>query len=413
MNTPSNVLTNQQSDHFVRLVRTPEDQLAFQQCMATAFSYSMDSASFVPKTSEELAAEPFETWVAGQPASSGYVVHDFDVWFNGHLVRTSGIGGVATLPPARSQGGIRAIFEEQLPDSYRKGYVFSMLFPFSHRFYRKFGYELVQRSHYFTVPLQSLAPFAQALPVTLVTEGAELQAIHDAFGKQCSLSIHRKPNQWHFVSKDPVKAVNFTYKIGDVAFLTIRAMDGEPDTLHVRDLGYSGKEGLRALLGFLYTMRASYEKARLCLPDSVPLADMIPECYEVKDTRSAHGMARIVNVRRALELMPYPGRDGSFTVKVSDAQILDNNHTFRVDYTAGGKEVSVTIEDDAARDHVRVTIDDTAAPDLTVSIQRLTQLVVGSLTLSQALWTDEVECSDPSKFDGLFPRRDIYFDDPF
>ena len=222
-----------------------------------------------------------------------------------------GIGGVATLPPARSQGGIRAIFEEQLPDSYRKGYVLSMLFPFSHRFYRKFGYELVQRSHYYTIPLQSLAPFAQALQVTLVTEGAELQAIHDAFGKQCSLSIHRKPNQWHFVSKDPVKAVNFTYKIGDVAFLTIRAMDGEPDTLHVRDLGYSGKEGLRALLGFLYTMRASYEKARLCLPDSVPLADMIPECYEVKDTRSAHGMARIVNVRRALELMPYPGRDGS------------------------------------------------------------------------------------------------------
>ena len=397
---------NTQHDQFVRMVRTPEDQLAFQQCMATAFSYSMDSAAFQPKTPEELALQPFETWVAGQPASSGYVVHDFDVWFNGKLARTSGIGGVATLPEARSQGGIRAIFEEQLPDSYRKGYVFSMLFPFSHVFYRKFGYELVQRSHVYTVPLQSLSSFSDRsrgcapLPVQLVTDGASLTEIHDAFGRQCSLSIHRKPTQWHFVSRDPVKAVNFTYRIGDKAFVTIRGHEGEEGTLHVRDLGYTDREGLFALLGFLYTMRASYEKALITLPDSVPLTAMVPECYEAKDKVSAHGMARIVNVVRALELMPYPNHPGTFTVKVRDAQIAENDHTFAVKYTAGGESVSVTIADDAV-------------PDLTVSIQRLTQLVTGSLTLSEAMWTGDIECPDPDRFDGLFPHQDIYFDDPF
>jgi len=399
---------NTSLDLNVRLVQSPEDQLAFQQCMATAFSYSFDSEAFVPKTGEELSAQPFETWVAGEPASSGYVVHDFDVWFNGQLVRTSGIGGVSTLPQARSQGGIRAIFETQLPDSYRKGYVFSLLYPFSHVFYRKFGYELGQRSRIYTVPLKSLAPFADKnrgaapLPVIPVTEGASLTEIHDAFGRQCSLSIHRKPAQWHFVSKDPLKAVNFTYRIGDKAFVTIRKHETDEGVLQVRDLAYTDREGLYALLGFLYSMRASYKEAELILPDSVPLTAMVPECYEVQGKLRAYGMSRIVNVQRALELMPYPERTGSFTVRVRDEQIPENDHTFLTEFQPGGGEDGVT-----------VSIADDALPDLSVSIQRLTQLVTGCLTLQEALWTDGICCPDPQKLCGLFPRQDVYFHDPF
>lgn len=387
-------------DKNVRLAVDPEDQLRFQRCMATAFLYSYNGDDFKPRTEEELALQPSETWVSGTPMTSGYVSHDFDVWFDSHLTRATGIGGVSTMPEGRGQGGIRAIFEKQLPDSYEKGYVFSMLFPFSHVFYRKFGYELIQKSRSYRIPIASLKPFVDDAPIVPVFNGMDLKEIHDAFGRKNNLCISRKEKQWHQVSKDPAKDVKYTYKIGEEAFVCFKPVHGkehERMTIRVTDLGYSSMQGLKSIFGFLYSLRAQFNDVSLMLPDSVPMMEMIPECYEVETEVSQHGMARVVNVKKALEMMTYPAREGSFTVKVTDEQIADNNTVFRVDFAGGSACVSTCAE----------------APDLTLSIQRLTQLMIGSLTLDEALWLNHVDCSCPEKFRDIFIHKDIYFDDPF
>ena len=394
------------ADSDVRRILSAEDQKRAEMVDGAAFLYSVDSSTFKAKNPEEMEALPYQLYGAGRPLTSVLYAHDHDVWFDGNLTRSVGIGGVATLPEGRVKGGMRSIFEACLPQWYQQGYVFSTLYPFSHHFYRKFGYELVQKSSYYTVPTASLAPYQNDEPAALVTDPAQLVSIADAFGKRNNLTIRRKPSQWGFVSKDPYKDVRYTYKIGEEAYLTFKVKkkpQGGDYTLNVVDLAFVSPQAFRHLLGFIYTLRAQFDQVEMQLPDSLPMHEMIDECYDVSQKVTQHGMARVINLQKALQLMAYPaGSSGSFTMKVSDPQISQNDGCFKVSF-ADGKAVSVEKQSDA-----------NASADLAVDIQTATRLTIGSLSISEALYLPGgFDCPHPEKISSVFTRRDIYFNDGF
>ena len=384
----------------VRLLTNAEDLLQFNQIQSAAFVYSFDSEGYEYKPH----TGPSEIWGYGNPATSAMVIHDFDTWFDGRLVKTTGVGGVASLPEARGQGGIRDIFAALLPAWRENDVVFSILYPFSHIFYRKFGYELVQRTNCYKVPIESLKGFRCEHPVELVTDAETLKDMYRDFGSRRNLCICRKDAQWGRVSKDPYKAKQYTYRIGDVAFVTFKPIDPEPGkdgyTACCLDVAFRDAASLRSLFGFLYALRAQYSEVTIDLPASVPLMYMIPECYDVNLRVCAKGMARIVNVPRALELMRYPKTSGAFTVQVTDGSLPVNSGCYLVHY-AGGDAISVELADSCED------------PDLAVSVQVLTQLVLGSLTVDEALYLDGVQCPDPERFRDVFVRKDIHFTDGF
>ena len=72
--------------------------------------------------------------------------NDFAVHFDGRLVKMGGIGGVATLPEYRYGGAVKETLRAILKDARENGEVFSSLYPFSHEFYRKAGYESISFS---------------------------------------------------------------------------------------------------------------------------------------------------------------------------------------------------------------------------------------------------------------------------
>lgn len=385
----------------VRLLESADDLLQFNKIEAAAFVSSFDPASFEYKPH----TGPSEIWGFGSPATSAMVIHDFGVWFDGHLVKATGVGGVASLPESRGQGGIREIFAALLPAWREKDVVFSLLYPFSHRFYRQFGFELVQRMHRYSLPMEALAGFRCAEPVELLTGFDSLQKLHRDFGAVHNLYILRKDAQWNHFKKDPFLSRVYTYRVGQNAYVTFRPQDPEPGqdgyTLKVLDLAYLGSAALHSLFGFLYGLRAQYSRVTLELPPSVPLMHMIPECYDVSLSVEARGMARIVHVQRALEQMHYPQESGFFTLQVTDAFLPANSGCYSVRY-ADGHALSVTMDDFGGR------------PDLMVSIQSLTQLVTGSLTLEEALYLPDVTCLvNPARLQGLFPRKDLFFTDGF
>lgn len=384
----------------VRRLESAEDLLQFNKIEAVAFISSFDTAAYEYKPH----TGPSEIWGFGTPATSAMVIHDFDTWFDGHLVKTTGVGGVASLPEARGQGGIREIFAALLPAWREKDVVFSTLYPFSHKFYRKFGYELVQRAHRYKVPMEALAGFRCEHPVELVSDAASLQDMYRAFGSRLNLCICRKDSQWGRVASDPYKAKQYTYRIGDVAYVTFKPLESEPYengyVAYCYDVAFRDAAALRSLLGFLYSLRAQYCKIAIQLPASVPLTHMISECYDVEHEVSPKGMARIVNVPRALELMRYPQASGAFSVRVTDPMLPVNSGCYLVQY-AGGQAVCVE------------RIDSCEDPDLSVSVQVLTQLVLGALTVEEALYLEGVQCLCPERFHDVFVHKDIHFTDGF
>lgn len=383
----------------VRLLKNAEDLLQFRKIQSTAFVSSFDSLNYEYKPH----TGPSTIWGYGTPATSSMVIHDFDTWFDGHLVKTTGVGGVATLPEARGQGGIRDIFAALLPAWRENDVVFSTLYPFSHVFYRKFGYELVQRGHEYTVPMDSLKDFHCEHPVEMISDPESIKKLYREFGSKQNLCICRKDSQWDRISKDPFKDRRYTYRIGDVAYVTFKPVDPEGEngyTLRVLDVAYCDSAALRSVLGFLYAMRAQYHEINIKLPASVPLMHMVPECYNVHLEVNANGMGRIVNVPRALELMRYPDRSGAFSVQVTDDSLPINTGCYLVHF-AGGQAVSVE------------KIEGCEDPDLTVNVQVLTQLVVGALTVDEALYLEGVQCPAPARLRDVFIRKDIHFTDGF
>ena len=91
-------------------------------------------------------AESLEDWGAfddDNKLMARIINNHYDFYLDGTAVKTGGIGGVATYPEYRETGAIRDIFKAILLEAYKNGEVLSSLYPFNHKFYRKFGYEVV------------------------------------------------------------------------------------------------------------------------------------------------------------------------------------------------------------------------------------------------------------------------------
>ena len=112
-----------------------------------AFHMRMEDPEKAREESRKLAAEDWGAFAGDGRMMARILNYRFDSILDGQLAANGGIGGVSTLPEYRNTGAIRAIFEKLIPEAYRNGEVFSTLYPFSHAFYRKFGYETVCWQH--------------------------------------------------------------------------------------------------------------------------------------------------------------------------------------------------------------------------------------------------------------------------
>lgn len=103
-----------------------------------AFSMWSDEMELREPTPDELNNN-LAVFVDGTMAAR-LTNHSYEQIVRGVWRSASGIGGVATLPEYRRQGHIRRLFDATFADMRAKQQAVSVLFPFSHAFYGKFGY---------------------------------------------------------------------------------------------------------------------------------------------------------------------------------------------------------------------------------------------------------------------------------
>ncbi len=159
--------------------------------------------------------------------------------------------------------------------------------------------------------------------------------------------------------------------------------------LSVLDYAWDGREGFLALLGFLARFSADYGTVEISLPSTVQLASVIhaPDAYDLRQECRQGYMLRAVNVPAALSAMRRE-TGCAYTVRVEDPLIRENSGVWRVD------------EGGAARSE--------GEADLEVSIQALSLLVCGSVSLSEALLREDVRLrGNEETLSRLFRRRPI------
>jgi predicted acetyltransferase len=321
----------------------------------------------------------------GKKLLAGMFNSDFLMNFDGHSVKLSGIGGVGTLPEARKGGHIRHIFEQLLPESYENGFVFSNLSPFSHDFYRKFGYEICCARNNISIPISGfhyLKPYGEYVHIFPGDDTSLLEQVHSAYVSKINHGIYR--NYWpdnrawkRYTREDPYSTGTYLYLWKNEqgvakSYIKYKHIHEDDDNnMSVSDLIFADKEGLYGALGFVSCFSSQFENFKWKMPSFIDPTDFTGNAWSIEMSINPREMTRVVNVKTALELMRRPDFEGEYVIEVEDKNITANTGKYLVEFASEGSKVSVTSRE----------------ADIKCDIRVLSQLVTGYRSLENAMYS--------------------------
>lgn len=400
----------------VRILK-PEQKYLSQMVQAIAFEGAFDMAQAKEKCLNLPEKEPYTgvlphddrapfTWAALSDDESEIYgcmgVTAYPTRFDGHTVLMGGVGGVATLPQHRRHGAIRECMKAAFADMYEQGYVLSALYPFSFYYYRKFGYEAGGTLVTWTIDMDALRLPDVGGKIELVLPGDDLSAVNEVYNAMCAewnLSVVRevfdedliKENWlekkrylylWRDDSGEPRGFIMFTKKDGVMDCMTNFGM---PNGLMFRDA-----RALTALLKFAQAFSADYRAIRLTLPEGIRIDSLIAEHNKVRREAGCNGMARIVNVQRALELCECRG-EGCVRVAVTDPMLPQNEGVWQVSFAPGKPNIVEKVD---------------APADIELPVGTLSQLLLGVHCADDLPMMVEAAVHNPdAPYGGIFRRK--------
>lgn len=368
------------------VIRKLEGRERFDAYLISAYCFH-SRIEDVEKERERVEAETLQDWGAFDEdgtLTARIINNQFALYLDGTAVQAGGIGAVSTLPEYRDKGSIRKIFQSLLPEAYRSGEILSALYPFSHAFYRKQGYEVVTYQNDYELEPGMLKGYRCEESVTRWNPGepvTEYLKIYQTFAARFNLAMQRDEKSMleHMKVDRLYQERKFSYLLNregqNVAYITFTDVyKEEAAILQVDECAWINREGFKAILSFLARFESDYGKIRLPLPAGIDLLRIIqtPRAYEIKKTCRQDFMVRVINAQKVLELICKP-QDCDFVIQISDELIPENNGKWHV--TGAG----VTKADDGCE------------PDLAVSEQTFAQMAVGGANLDEAMLREDVE----------------------
>ena len=373
------------------------------------------------------ARSPLDTQTSDEPSPEEYnniraafndddtmiallALYPFTVWYDGQVVDMTGIGGVATLPEYRRQGSVREMFGSCLQEMYESGVVMSTLYPFSHAYYRQFGYEVCCLRNRLSVRLDAFVDFRSEDTARQWMPGNDdkpLREVYDAFVRDTNLAVRRDDQHWKgLLEGDPYVRRRYTYLWYDTqgepaSYAILRVEDGSDGRhLHLDDFAFREPAAIWGLLTLLRSMGAVYKRLIWLMPPWIDSNTLFPEPFDTEQRIEVSGMARIVNVGEALRLLRHPERPGRYTLRVRDPLLPQNDGVWKVEF--GGGEV-------------RADKQSLGEADWTLDIRAFTQLVIGYHDVDTLMWSWLMVAtpSNGDTFRRVFQRRRIYLADYF
>ena len=330
------------------------------------------------------------------------------IMLNGRPVKVGLICAVTTLPEARNSRCVRKIFDVVMPYMKDKGMIFSLLYPFSFPFYRKFGYEhaLIRRQATFQISELSRYPYPDGIKVH--DKGgpwADFAKVYEVFAQDKNLSMVRGAKEWErLLNRDPHKNKEFTYIHYNAAnkpdgyILYSGSTKDNGYNMDIRELAWTDNTGLYAMLGFIHGLRSEYNKVSWPLASDIDVLGLIDNAWAINQTAASIVMNRVVDVHAALRLIKAPCGNGSAIVKVTDKFMETNSGAYSISWESGSLKVKKT----------------KLAPDMEMDVETLAQLISGYITPAQTLYRQDVRVHGKiEELAALFPLKNLYLMESF
>jgi len=393
---------------------TPKEWIQLQKAQSISFIFPTDVEK-LQKEAEETpnGLECDHSWGAFDENGkliSGMINWPFAMYYDGHAVDMGGIGGVITLPEGRAHGNIKNIFRRLFSDSLQRGELFSVLFPFSHRFYRQFGYEVCHEGKTYRFPMEALSRYKQTSTARMhhpEEPDSTFREIYQLFASRYNFAVARNDKAWRRMHEgDPYKCEAYRYILSrngtDVSYCMFKPIKtGEFQfDMHVFDFAYVDKEALFDLLGFLYRLKPQFQNIRMEPPTDLAIGALIDEATNLSVLSVSYPMARVVNVEKALLLMRHPSEAGSYAIAVTDDFIPENSGVYEVHF-----KQTVTKVTKHPMNH---------SCELSITVQTFAQLCLGYLSLRMALLKPDVRLfGNRETMERVFIEKPRFFADRF
>ena len=361
---------------------TPEEKLHVSRWQSIVFSFNLDEKEI----REKIAKGEYKSDnTYGAIDENGRIIAGMDVipyvmWFDGQKVAMYGIGGVASAPESRRQGNIRGIFEKAFCDIYEKGAVFSHLYPFSHDYYRKFGYEHVGRAIKYTLSLGPARKLKNNGSAYEFIKGDvakdKIIEVYETYASRHNNMISRTQERWNEILDVNLFGAERLYYWKDAKnnIKSWAKFKKNGNIIEIQDISWTDHESMLGILQFIGMFEGAAEKMSLAASP-----EFIPELYwnnlyDIQTENKWLGMNRVVNAKHALELMKKPSNPGKFTIKIVDKFASWNNNTYAVEF--GGNDCAVKTTDSSA--------------DVETSELALVHMIIGVYDFEQIAHRDDV-----------------------
>jgi predicted acetyltransferase len=320
------------------------------------------------------------------------------MWLSGVPVSLGAVAGVTVLPEFRRRGVAAKMMDFAVMRMFAEGWALSALFPFSHKYYRKFGYGAIGDVHAYRLNPSNLTVFVEGhrvrpfqpddLPMMRVMYKGQLTWHNGRFTRS---------NEWwdRLVERWPGIMVfdNDGFIEGFYAYELKTTERGER-VMQIIEFFAAEDVAYRGLIGYLAAQNEADVIEYLAPPDT-PLRYALRQPYA--DEAQNRGwifndlchitpgpVGRIINLPAALTARFYTrGMSGERVLKVSDPLIPNNEEPLVFRLVDGRAETRAA---------------DNREPQIETDIVSLTQILCGYLSMANArrlgrLQADEETCS--------------------
>lgn len=306
-----------------------------------------------PPVEPASVSQPGRAWFGAfdhAKLAARMVDRDYDSFFGGTAISTSGIAGVTVAAEYRGQGLLTALLAETLASARGRGAMISTLFPTAPGIYRRFGYEVVADFRTVEAPTQALAAAAvRSGGARLATRRAgaadfdAIRTVYDAWAREQNGPLTRRGVSFDATAEQFVEdftGVTVAVDASDVVqgFASWRRGQGygEDAVLEVSDLLATSAAAYRALLMAIGSFSSVTSRTRIDTSGDDLVRSFLPSAHwRVVD--STPYMLKLLDVEGAMSARRYPpgfsGRlgfsltgdflsdlDGSYVLEVGDGR---------------------------------------------------------------------------------------------
>lgn len=272
-----------------------------------------------------------------------------EIFVGGRVLGMGGIGGVATWCDLQGQGYAGRCMAESVRMMHEQGFALSALYPFSYRYYRKFGYEhccdqivytgfdqskLIRHDEFRLV--RAVLDVERDAPA-LTAAYNEYAAKYNGMAQRTVATMTKMIRTNHDEKSKPSGQTYIIEKDGAAIgyFSCNHIADGWPSICEIGQFACATPEAWRAMTGFLATMPTNVSKFQLHAPPSPMLAAHFAEPRATTEVR-AHFMGRVLDMQKAVEQRGYRAdATGTVRIALTDEHAPWNTATWEMAFGGG------------------------------------------------------------------------------